>query len=548
MPESETKSRVGRNVGMIALLLGAVAAYGAVALNTLRHGRTTFDEVGYLIRSWWYATGAAEAYTGIDATWQMPLYFYELGWWQRLAGVGHHPGRILSVIAGVLGAAFLFAIVRRLTGNMLAAAAAVLIFIATPATAYAFSMATPAAIVSTLHLAAIWLIVSGLGRPRTWASCALGVLCALIFFTRQNMLLGIVVLIPLYIAAIGRDRWIHGVVVVATAAIVTATILVLFPTPLAAQAMHLPVLTSYLIRWGVLPPDFGLIEQGTTGLGTMAPAFGAVRWEELLDTLVLPFAGVIVSALIVFLVARGPLKVLWIAPLYFLWLIVAHIFASAGYCQGCMIDYTPYFAGAGALAGGLGLAVMASLARKGGVSPVLVICLGAALATALSTFAPILARNQAYRYFPAPQLVQTAGEDEVGDMDLLARWLKATVPAREPILVIHTFPAVPYAAFLAGQVFPVQNIDPAQSRRTIRPTRNPDTREKIQAAVEAQSLWTEDTLKRWLERDYDVVLFQRATDPDQAAVTAALAQNFEVIGTQPFRGQTLTLYKRKAQQ
>ena len=425
MPKSETKSKVGRNVGMIALLLGAVAAYGAVALNTLRHGRTTFDEVGYLIRSWWYATGAAEAYTGIDATWQMPLYFYELGWWQRLAGVGHHPGRILSVIAGVLGAAILFAIVRRLTGNMLAAAAAVLIFIATPATAYAFSMATPAAIVSTLHLAAIWLIVSGLGRPRTWASCALGVLCALIFFTRQNMLLGIVVLIPLYIAAIGRDRRIHGVVVVATAAIVTATILVLFPTPLAAQAIHLPVLTPYLIRWGVLPPDFGLIEQGTIGVGTMAPAFGAVRWAELLDTLVLPFAGVILSALIVFLVARGPLKVLWIAPLYFLWLIVAHVFASAGYCQGCMIDYTPYFAGVGALAGGLGLAVMASLARKGGVSPVLVICLGAALATALSTFAPILARNQAYRYYPAPQLVQTAGEDEVGDMDLLARWLKA---------------------------------------------------------------------------------------------------------------------------
>ncbi len=94
----------------------------------------------------------------------------------------------------------------------------------------------------------------------------------------------------------------------------------------------------------------------------------------------------------------------------------------------------------------------------------------------------------------------------------------------------------------------MQNIDPAQTRRTIRPTRNPSTREQIQGAVEAQSLWTEDTLKRWLERDYDVVLFQKATDPDQAAVTAMPAQNFEVIGTQPFRGQTLTLYKRKAQQ
>jgi hypothetical protein len=547
MSEPDAKSRIGRVLGAAFLLLAGLGAYGAVAFNTLRNGRTTFEEVGYLIRSWWYATGTVAPYTATDATGHMPLYFYGLGGWQMLAGVGHVPGRLLSVGLGVVGAVLLFAICRRLTANLIAAAAAVAIFLATPATAYAFAMATPAALVSTLHLAAIWLVVSSLGRPRTWATVAFALLCVAIYFTRQNMIVGLVVLAPLYIAAIGRERRVHAGVLAAVIVIATATILAVAPDRLAAQALNLPVIAPTLARWGLLPPDFALIEQGSAGVGTMAPAFAAIRWDQLIDSLVLPYAGLLVAALALFVVTGRALRVLWIAPLYFFWLIAAHVAASAGYCAGCMSGYTPYFAATGALAAALTLATVASLARRGAVPAGAVIVLGAVLTVAISTFAPILARSDAFRYYPASRFAQAAGDSEIGDMDLFARWLKATAPPREPVLLIHDRPTVPYAAFLAGATFPVQTIDPAATRRAIRPRLAGPTREAVQAAIEAQSLWTDDTLKRWLQRDYELVLVQ-AMPGDQSAVATELSQRFDVIGSQPFRGQAMTLYRRKAQQ
>ena len=78
----------------------------------------------------------------------------------------------------------------------------------------------------------------------------------------------------------------------------------------------------------------------------------------------------------------------------------------------------------------------------------------------------------------------------------------------EPILLIHDLSALPYAVFRAGHVFPVQNFNPAATHRILRPRLSATTREAVQAAVEAESLWTDDTLRRWLERDYDLVLFQ----------------------------------------
>jgi hypothetical protein len=548
MPQPDTRRQIGRVLGAAVLILAGLAAYGAVALNTLRNGHTTFEEIGYLIRSWWYATGTVAPYSGVDATWHMPFYFYGLGWWQMVAGVGHYPSRLLSVGLGLASAALLFLICRRLTGNIVAAAGGVLVFLATPATAYAFSLATPTALLSTLHLALIGLIVTGLGRPRTWATVLFGLICVAIVFTRENLLLGLVVLIPLYIAAIGRERRLQSALLAAALVAPTAAVLLIFPTELTAIALHLPVISPTLSKWGLLPADFGLIDQGTTGLSTVAPAFTVVRWPMLIDTLVLPFAGTLVLSVALFLVTGRALRVLWIAPAYFLWLIAAHVFGTAGFCDGCMVSYTPTFVAAGALTAALTLATAASFARRHDIPPMVVIFGGAILAAAMSTFAPTLARTEAYRYYPASQLAQTAGENEVGDMDLFARWLKTLAPPREPILVISTLPALPYAAFLAGQTFPPQALDLVGTRRTIKPRIIGATREAVQAAVEAQSLWTEDTLRRWLQRDFELVLVQRAPETDQALVVAELAQRFDVLGSQSLRGQTVTLYKRKAEQ
>jgi hypothetical protein len=184
-------------------------------------------------------------------------------------------------------------------------------------------------------------------------------------------------------------------------------------------------------------------------------------------------------------------------------------------------------------------------ARRSEISPVGTIISVALVAVAMSVFAPALATRDAYLFYPAPLLSRTG--DQLADVDKFAQWLATSTPMGEPILLIHDMPILPYAVFRAGHTFPVQNINPAASHRVVRPVANPTTREAIRAAVEAESLWTDDTMRRWLERDYEFVLLQ-AKASNQAVYAPVVAQRFDVASTTTFRGVPFTLYKRKPAQ
>jgi hypothetical protein len=549
MAESETRTRrTSRHVPTAILLILALAAFGAIAANAFRNGAISFEESLYLIKSWWYVTGTVTPYTATDATWTTPLYFYVLGWWQSLVGDGLPMARALSIGLGVLNGALLFFICRRLTGNMLASAAGVLLLLATPTTAFYFSLGLPVAAVSALHLAAIWLIVSGLGRPHAGASVAFGLICTALFFTRPNMILAVLMLVPLYIAAVGSARKLHALVVISTMVVATAGLVMVFPDKLAGHALHLPVIAPYLERWGVLPADLALVDGGTTGRVTMALALDRVELAEVVNGFVLPFAGILALTLLLFFVAGKGLRVLWIAPLYFLALAAGHIVATAGLCTGCLPEYGATFIASGALAAALTLAILASRARRSNTSPVATIVGGAVIAAAMSIFAPALASRDAYLFFPAPLLDRGTATTPTAEVHAFAQWLATSSPLGEPILLIHDMPALPYAVFRAGRTFPVQNIDPMDTYRTLRPRLAPATREAVQGAVEAESLWTGETLRRWLERDYDLVLFQENKKIDQSTTMGILAQQFDATATTTFRGANLTLYKRKPAQ
>ena len=368
------------------LLLGAIGVFGAIAGLTLLKAPISAGEIAYLVKSLWYVGGQVAPYTTTDATGDMPLYFYQLGFWQQLENIGIVPARVLSMGFGVINGLLLFVICRRLTANTLAAAAAVFIFLGTPATAAFFATATPTATVSALHLAAVWVIVANMGRQRPVASVAMGVLCAALYFYRQDMALGIVVLVPLYIAAIGRKRAAHTLILIAAFAVVTAAVLFAFPDKLAHYALRLPVIAPLLERAGLLAPNFTLIDKGSTGVLPTAfvPAY-------IVDGFLLPYSGTLILALGLFILVGGPLRVLWIVPLYFFWLAAAHIFGLREYCAGCIGAAAPYFSGIGALAAALSLAMLAHRARQNMIPAAPCILIGATLVVALNTFAPMLA-------------------------------------------------------------------------------------------------------------------------------------------------------------
>ena len=550
---SGVKARRPNLLPTAVLLLGAVAAYGVLAGHTLFNGHTSAAEITYLVKSWWYASGVVAPYTATDATGQMPLFFYQLGFWQQLEGLGHIPARLPSIGFGIINGLLLFAICKRLTANTLVAAAAVFVFLATPATAFYFATATPAATVSALHLAAVWLIVTSLGKPRPWATILMGVLCAALYFYHQSMILAVVALAPLYIAAVGRKRLIHTALLLVSMAAVTAAVVFSFPEKLGDYALRLPVISPLLEQAGLLAPNFVLIDRGTTGAITMGPAFERFSPADLFDTFLLPYGGTIILALLLLALTGRALRVLWFAPLYFLWLAGAHYFGALGICGRCMQVYAPTFAGIGALAGALTLAMIAHRARAQGLPAGPPVLLGAVVAVGLNAFAPHFALNAAARDFPIPLLTQPYAATELAEIDLMGRWVATHAPAREPILVLHSLgkqklAALPYTVFLAGHMIPVQSLNPAASKRVLNTKLSGPAQESVQAAIEEESLWTDETLARWLERDYDVVLFQEDKSSDQRAMIAAISKNFDVAASTVFRGQNVFLYKRKSVQ
>jgi hypothetical protein len=453
----------------------------------------------------------------------------------------------MSVGFGVVSAALLFMICKRLTANTLAAAAGVFIYLASPATAFYFAQATPAATVAALHLAAVWLIVANLGKQRPWITVLMGLLCVALYFYKQSMILAVIVLAPLYIAAIGRKRGLHTAILIAVMAAATAGLVFSFPDKLGAYALRLPVIAPLLEQIGLLSPNFVLIDKGSTGAVTMAPAFGRFSPTDLLDTLLLPYSGTIILAVALLAVAGGGLRVLWIAPLYFLWLAAAHYVGALGICTRCVADHVPAFSAIGALAAALTLTMIAQRARRHGIPAGPPVLIGAVAAVALNAFAPHFALRDDARGFPIPLMSHTS---ERADIDTMARWVAANAPPREPILVLHSqgkqkLAALPYTVFLANHMMPVQSLDPASTKRTLKTNLDAAARESVQAAIEEESLWTDETLMRWLARDYDVVLFQEDKTTDQRAQIAAIAARFDLAASTVFRGATIHLYKRK---
>lgn len=537
-----------------AALLGllAVAAYGAITVFTLFNAQTFTAEVSALVRGWWYATGAVTPYSAADVPREMPLYFYELGVWQRLVGPGHVAGRILSILLGAAGGLLLFSIVRRLTANTMAAGAAVFIFLATPSTSFFFGTATAAATISTLHLLALWLIIDSMGKPRAPASLAMGLVCAALYLTRQEMLLSVVILIPLYIAAVGRARGLQALIVLGTVAAVLAAAIMFFPPKFQVLALKLPLIGGMLGDAGLLGADYTLVSRGTHGTAGVSAAFELANLRGLLDSFVLPNAGTILLSLGLLAVAAGPLKVLWIAPLYFLWLALGHyVSASADRaCEVCMQPAAPGFIAAGALSAALTLAMAGIRARQKGGSPGAIVVIGAIAAVALNTFAPFAATHPAAKAFPRPMLDGLTTPPEIAEIPVLTRWVAGQLKTRDPVLVIHGLgridtPALPYAVVAAGHRLPAESLDLEATQRTINQSLVGEMRASVTAAVEADGLWSEEIMRRWIEKDYNVIFLQDDPSPAVAALKKEIEAGFDPTGATRYRGRNILTFTRK---
>ena len=195
-------NKLYQNIYLCLIVSIAVIFYLYFSKLVILNSNTWVDEVIYLIKSWQYVAGETRPYTNNDPTWYMPFYFYQLGLWQHLFGQDITSSRLLSSILGLLNGFLIFRIVFLITGNKISAAYGVLFFFTVPSVIFYFSTAVPNSSVSLILLLCILIIIENSKIISRYKSFILGTLFSILLLYRQNMILAIVCLIPLYLITI----------------------------------------------------------------------------------------------------------------------------------------------------------------------------------------------------------------------------------------------------------------------------------------------------------------------------------------------------------
>ncbi|MCB2108134.1 MAG: glycosyltransferase family 39 protein [Rhodobacteraceae bacterium] len=547
---TETSPHRGRLAALITaavLVLIALAAYATLAFNVVTNAPLSNDEAQYLIRALWYENGTYRPYTTGDTSWLMPLYYRFAGAWIDLTGPDIAPLRWLSVTCGAVCAALMFTLTRKLTANTLAASAAAAIFLVTPSAGYAFATATPAAMVALLHTLALWLLIGAVGRPSLWRPAVFGVLLAVLFMTSRDTALIALALIPLYTIAVGRDRFMQCMTLIIATGAAIAGILWLYPARLTELALWGPLIAPVLDLAGIAPRALVQIDVATTGANMLSPAWPRDGLMQLVDTMLLPLAGALIACLALVALTGRALRVLWVVPIYLIWLVAGETISLLAPCDDCLVGQSAGSAlPVAALGAGLSLAMIWRWAR-GRQLPGAPFVVGGALAViAVSTFAPGLAMRSEYQFYPAAALRASGSVDMATDASRLGQLLIKDTSAGEQIVALHDVPALPYAIVMARRGISPQLLDPARTYRELTPAVTGARRDTVLAALEGHTLWTSDTLKRWLARGADSLLIETGNsfaEKDDAALL--IAANFEAKATTTFAGHEFTLYTRR---
>lgn len=528
-----------------AILIAAAVLYAAMCAYGVIYGRTWIDEITYLVKSWWYVTGAEQPYSDADATWYMPLYFYQLGWAQQIFGQGHITGRVMSAVMGAGGGALVFLICRRLALAAPVAALGTALFLLGPTTAYYFTTATPIATVAILLLLAIYLVQRAPDAPPVM-SFGLGVLFAVLYFYRQNMILALAVLAPLYLWQMKRWRLVHGALLMLGFILVAAPILALFPGKLALYAIRLPLITPVLHELGLLPDTLRLIQDATESRYSLSLDVARLSWRDPVNAFILPFLGTNLLALAVFALYRSE-RFLMLVPAFYFFLAVTHYLGSAGYCPACILTYTSYFIGLGAVAAALTVdalwrkhkALLAPAAL--GVAALALNALGPALAVNDASGAPSLWKN-----FPLPLVSKNNGLPDLVVAERLAGIVAMTVPDARRVLVLDDQPQLAYAVARSGRSLPVQGFNLRQSYRRLRADLPEAEKAEVIRVLEAESLWTDATLLAWLDDPAitAVMLQMNAVELPQEA-RARFAENFRLSANVVVLGRAVGIYLRQ---
>jgi len=552
--------------GIAAFAVVVLLWLGLSIIAVLRQG-TWADEVGYVLKSWWYVSGAVQPYSAEDATWYQPLIFYVIGPWQWVAGQDVAASRSLTVLITAINIGLLAGFLRRLDCGVWPIIFAIIVFALTEDSVFYFSSATPYAFSITLQLIALHLLLTMRQSASVAVIAAFAIVLTMIYLLRINLISFIALSLAIAWVRAGRDRW-WVYLASATVVVVAWSVLALvWGRRFMFISLWLPNVNvlDLLSHAGLFAPFF----PHALTLSRQMLLSDSLPHDSLADFLAYAFQRDIVMnwfvahhivpvaasilALGALVVRRVPHRG-WIAIFVgaYVSLLLFHHLGAQSYCPICIQAYANYFNYLGALAGGLALSGLSGPAlRRQAVRRV--VCIGVIVASLG------LAAWQSWSLAGAHGLPSIRNQQTSlsGEVHRLGDVLGTLLPANLSVGLVSSDPRIPLALAQAGIRVPPIDLTLTSSYRRLNDGLTIEQRRQAIEELGDLSFWTDAIAENWMRDQYAFLLVQRRPDafpswlvwaPDAPLVKRGLAACFEKVDGRSFDDMApplaIDLYRR----
>ena len=228
----------------IGVLLAVLICWIALSITAVRWQGTWADETNYILKSWWYVSGAVKPYSAEDSTWYQPLFFYVLGSWQWIFGHGVISARTFSLFVTAINIALVANLLRRLGCTVWPITFAVVVFALNEDSIFYFNSATQFAAFVCLQLIALHLLMQMNRSAGVAVASALGAVLTMSYLLRINSVAFIALSLAIVWVRAGRDRWRVYICSAATLVVTWSLLALLWGTRFAYVTIWLPGVTD----------------------------------------------------------------------------------------------------------------------------------------------------------------------------------------------------------------------------------------------------------------------------------------------------------------
>lgn len=460
------------------------------------------DEGNYLMKSYWYVTGRVKPYSAEDSTWYMPIYFYLLGFWQVIFGIGHYSGRILSSILGVLNMIMVIFIGKKIFNKKWKILLPLLFFVITPGAIKYFNTATPYALVTFVSLILFYIIIQQ--EKWNWIvySLVIGILFFLFYFIRPNMIIGIILFCIFMIGATKNYRFFKILISISVFLGMSIVFVQLFPEKMKYYSLILHFFKMALNAVGIFHDPYFLVYKNSVSsiitpftmdkLSVSLEAFQKAYLEIYLLVIVFSLIGLL------FCIKRKHFfSYFSFCSFYFIFLSLGHFISSQTFCKWCIQAYVNYFYLFGCIGAAYGFI---QILDKFNIHFKLRNIFLTVIITLIFIFSGYFTLKISTGLLSNPEY------SYINQVKDVSKEITKIIPKNEKILVIDGLDITSQAVYYSGRQIEITTINLHHSYRALKTGLTKKEKLDTIMQIKESSLWCGEIMEEWISKQYNYIL------------------------------------------